>query len=214
MTLLEKNFTHMKKTITLLLVTMAGIAGAATTYTSAVAEEMSSFNVSVELILTDSPWDICSEQGLDEITLFEMGSELTGKAAADSFSAVYRDGSITFSWSIDNGNSYSSGTVETEDIVANATGEYIIGIMFGGNPLFQNLMIMVTTQEGSTSWMGMYEFSEGKTLSSITTEVDSGYIKSVNLNGASASASASVPEPTTATLSLLALAGLAARRRR
>lgn len=204
----------MKKTLALLIVTMAGIAGAATTYTSTVAEEMSSFNAAVELILTRSPGDICNEMGLEEITLFEMGTQLTGKAAADGFNAVYRDGSITFSWSIDNGNSYSSSTVDTEDIVANATGEYIIGIMFGGNPIFQNPMIFTITQEETTSWAGMYAFSEGKTLSSITTEVDSAYIKGISLNGAEAIMSSSVPEPTTAMLSLLALAGLAVRRRR
>lgn len=196
------------------MVTMAGISNGATIYSSAVAEEMSSFNAAVEIILTKSPGDICSEMGLDELTLFEMGTELTGQAAADSFCAVYKDDSITFYWSTDNGTAYQSSTVEDANIVANDEGDYTIGIQFGGNPLFQNSMILTTTKEGVTSWSGMYGFSEGKTLSSITTEIDSVYIKKLSLNGQSATVSENVPEPTTATLSLLALGALAMRRRR
>ena len=188
---------------------------AASVYESTEAVELSSFDASVEFVLNESLDEIINAQGGDELVIFEMGNTLTGMAAADSFSAIYKPGTgITFSWSTEEGTAFDTSVVEMKDVAANDAGEYTIGLSFGGNPLFQNAMVMITTEEGTTSWAGMYSFSDGKAFKNVATEIDSTYIQSVSLSGATATESKLVPETSTTTLSLLALCTMAVRRRR
>ncbi len=108
-------------------------------------------------------------------------------------------------------NNPLDGEIKLELALRDASGEKVVGIEDVTNITFNSKSEDLT----SIKLNGTFTWQKGYKIYGIVRGVSGDATTAYIVDGISASATtASVPEPTTATLSLLALAGLAARRRR
>lgn len=215
-----------RKIVAALLATTTAMAGT-TTYSSGISAKINDANCGVEIRLAADLDTICGDR--DEIVVFELGDVITGHPTADSFLVKYikEESDLYFSYMTTDGVSTRLLASEDSSVVLPdlMNDEYTVKMSFV--PLFNLNAVNVEvisydeslTDTHTLAYMGVgYNYSDDVYLTSISTQIDEQYIVSVTVNGEEAtpipSATPAIPEPTTATLSLLALAGLAARRRR
>lgn len=218
-----------RRIVAALLVSTTAMAGT-TTYSSGISARINEGNCGVAIRLTADLDTICGDK--DEIVVFELGDVITGCPTADSFLVKYskKESNLYLSYMMTDGMSThplehenSSDTLPTL-----MNDEYTITLYFE-EPFFNlnavNVEVLshdesLTDDDTHTlAYAGVgYHYSDDVFLTSISTQIDKQYIVNVTVNGKEAtpisSATPAIPEPTTTTLSLLALAGLAARRRR
>ena len=215
-----------RKIVAALLATTTAMAGT-TTYSSGISAKINDGYCGVEIRLAADLDTICGDR--DEIVVFELGDVITGHPTADSFLVKYikEESDLYFSYMTTDGvDTRLLASEASSDVLPDLMNdEYTVKMSF--EPLFNLNAVNVEvrsydeslTDTHTLTYMGVgYNYSDDVYLTSISTQIDEQYIVSVTVNGKEAtpipSATPAIPEPTTATLSLLALAGLAARRRR
>ena len=217
-----------RRIVTALLATTTAMAGT-TTYSSGISAKINEGNCGVEIRLAADLDTICGDR--DEIVVFELGDVITGSPTADSFLVKYskEESDLYFSYMTTEGVfTHLLASENDSDALPELmnNGEYTIKMYFE-EPFFNlnSCTVEVKLEDESLAdthtlaYMGVgYNYSDDVYLTSISTQIDEQYIVSVTVNDKEAtpipSDTPAIPEPTTATLSLLALAGLAARRRR